>query len=97
MYGARDVEYTVCALVELPNSMSYRYGGIGSVSYTHLVSVDFQPVVFGGLLDTDCRFDGSIDCHKKTSVQDVYKRQAIVNTQRVNCKFYAALSVKSCA
>ena len=27
--GARDVEHTVCALVELPNSMGYRYGGIG--------------------------------------------------------------------
>ena len=35
LYGARDVEYTVCALVELPYSMSYRYGGI-AVSYTHL-------------------------------------------------------------
>ena len=29
LYGARDVAYTVCALVELPYSMSYRYGGIG--------------------------------------------------------------------
>lgn len=29
MYEARDVEYTVCALVELPYSMGYRYGGIG--------------------------------------------------------------------
>ena len=25
LYGARDVEYTVCALVELPYSMGYRY------------------------------------------------------------------------
>jgi hypothetical protein len=23
------------------------------------------------LLDTDCRFDGSIDCHKKTSVHNI--------------------------
>ena len=37
LYGARDVEYTVCALVELPNSMSYRYGGIG---YDAVLSVD---------------------------------------------------------
>ena len=29
LYGARDVEYTVCALVNLPNSMSYRYSGFG--------------------------------------------------------------------
>ena len=32
---------------------------------SHTVSVDFQPVVFGGLLDTDCRFDGFIDRHRK--------------------------------
>ena len=37
LYGARDVEYTVCALVELPYSMSYRYGGIG---YETVLSVD---------------------------------------------------------
>ena len=37
LYGARDVEYTVCALVELPNSMSYRYSGIG---YDVVLSVD---------------------------------------------------------
>ena len=37
LYGARDVEYTVCALVELPYSMSYRYGGIG---YNTILSVD---------------------------------------------------------
>lgn len=37
LYGTRDVEYTVCALVELPYSMSYRYGGIG---YNTLLSVD---------------------------------------------------------
>ena len=37
LYGARDVEYTVCALVEVPYSMSYRYGGIG---YNTILSVD---------------------------------------------------------
>ena len=37
LYGARDVEYTVCALVELPNSMSYRYSGVG---YDAVLSVD---------------------------------------------------------
>ena len=37
LYGARDVEYTVCALVELPYSMSYRYGGIG---YEAVLSVE---------------------------------------------------------
>ena len=39
LYGARDVEYTVCALVELPNSMSYRYGGIGYESVLDRKSV----------------------------------------------------------
>ena len=37
LYGARDVEYTVCALVKLPYSMGYRYGGIG---YNTVLSVD---------------------------------------------------------
>lgn len=37
MYEARDVEYTVCALVELPYSIWYRYGGIG---YDVVLSVD---------------------------------------------------------
>ena len=37
LYGARDVTYTVCALVELPYAMSYRYGGIG---YNVVLSVD---------------------------------------------------------
>jgi len=32
---------------------------------SHTVSVDFQPVVFGGLLDADCRLDGFIECHRK--------------------------------
>ena len=38
---------------------------------SHAVVAHFQPVVFGGLLDTDCRFDGSIDCHKKPSVHNI--------------------------
>jgi putative ABC transport system permease protein len=29
MVGAHDVDYTVCALVEMPYSMSYRYSGLG--------------------------------------------------------------------
>lgn len=37
MYEARDVEYKVCALVELPYSIWYRYGGIG---YDVVLSVD---------------------------------------------------------
>lgn len=37
LYGARDVEYTVCALVKLPYSMSYRYSGVG---YSSVLSVD---------------------------------------------------------
>ena len=32
---------------------------------SHAVSVDFQPVVFGGLLYADCHLDGFIDCHRK--------------------------------
>ena len=45
LYGARDVEYTVCALVELPYSMSYRYGGIG---YETVLSVDTAQRDSGG-------------------------------------------------
>ena len=45
LYGARDVEYTVCALVELPYSMSYRYGGIG---YEAVLSVDTAQRDSGG-------------------------------------------------
>ncbi len=45
MYGARDVEYTVCALVELPYSMSYRYGWIG---YNAVLSVDTAQRDSGG-------------------------------------------------
>ena len=45
LYGARDVEYTVCALVELPNSMSYRYSGIG---YDVVLSVDTAQRDSGG-------------------------------------------------
>ena len=45
LYGARDVEYTVCALVELPYSMSYRYGGIG---YDVVLSVDTAQRDSGG-------------------------------------------------
>ena len=43
--GARDVEYTVCALVELPFSMSYRYDGIG---YEAVLSVDTAQRDSGG-------------------------------------------------
>ncbi len=45
LYGARDVEYTVCALVDLPYSMSYRYGGIG---YDAVLSVDTAQRGSGG-------------------------------------------------
>ena len=45
LYGARDVAYTVCALVELPSSMSYRYGGIG---YETVLSVDTAQRDSGG-------------------------------------------------
>ena len=45
LYGARDVEYTVCALVEVPYSMSYRYGGIG---YNAVLSVDTAQRDSGG-------------------------------------------------
>ena len=45
LYGARDVAYTVCALVELPNSMSYRYSGIG---YDAVLSVDTAQRDSGG-------------------------------------------------
>ena len=45
LYGARDVEYTVCALVELPNSMGYRYGGIG---YNAVLPVDTAQRDSGG-------------------------------------------------
>ena len=45
LYGARDVAYTVCALVELPYSMSYRYGGIG---YETVLSVDTAQRDSGG-------------------------------------------------
>ena len=45
LYGARDVEYTVCALVELPNSMSYRYSGVG---YDAVLSVDTAQRDSGG-------------------------------------------------
>ena len=45
LYGARDVEYTVCALVNLPNSMSYRYSGVG---YDAVLSVDTAQRDSGG-------------------------------------------------
>ena len=45
LYGARDVEYTVCALVELPYSMGYRYGGDG---YDTVLSVDTAQRDSGG-------------------------------------------------
>jgi putative ABC transport system permease protein len=37
LVGAYDVEYTVCALVDLPYSMGYRYSGIG---YNAVLSTD---------------------------------------------------------
>ena len=37
---------------------------------SHTISVYFQPVMFGGLLHADCRLDGFIDCHRKTSVHN---------------------------
>ena len=40
---------------------------------SHAVAIDFQPVVFGGLLYADCRLDGFIDCHRKTSVHSIQK------------------------
>ena len=45
LYGARDVEYTVCALAELPYSMGYRYGGAG---YDAVLSVDTAQRDSGG-------------------------------------------------
>ena len=36
---------------------------------SHAVSVDFQPVVFGGLLYADCHLDGFIDCHCNASAE----------------------------
>ena len=45
LYGARDVEYTVCALVELPYSMGYRYDGIG---YDAVLPVDTAQRDSGG-------------------------------------------------
>ena len=45
LYGARDVEYTVCALVNLPNSMSCRYSGVG---YDAVLSVDTAQRDSGG-------------------------------------------------
>ena len=38
---------------------------------SHAVVAHFQPVVFGGLLDADCRLDGFIDCHRKPSVHNI--------------------------
>ena len=46
---------------------------------SHTVAVDIQPVVFGGLLYADCRLDGFIDCHRKTSVHSIQKTR---NTRR---------------
>ena len=37
---------------------------------SHTAAVDFQPVVFGGLLHADRRLDVFIDCHRKTSVHN---------------------------
>lgn len=45
LYGARDVAYTVSALVELPYSMGYRYGGPG---YEAVLSVDTAQRDSGG-------------------------------------------------
>lgn len=45
LYGARDVAYMVSALVELPYSMGYRYGGPG---YEAVLSVDTAQRDSGG-------------------------------------------------
>ena len=45
LYGEREVEYTICALVELPYSMGYRYGGAG---YDAVLSVDTAQRDSGG-------------------------------------------------
>ena len=48
MYEARDVEYTVCALVELPYSMGYRYEGLfyamSSVAAAFILSLVVGPL-----------------------------------------------------
>ena len=46
---------------------------------SHAVAVDFQPVVFGGLLHADRRLDCFIDCHGKASVHSILKAR---NTRR---------------
>ena len=48
LYGARDVEYTVCALVELPYSMSYRYDLRGIVLRNVFRSGGLYSVTGGG-------------------------------------------------
>ncbi|EHL18411.1 hypothetical protein HMPREF9630_00136 [Peptoanaerobacter stomatis] len=40
---------------------------------SHAVAAHFQPIVFGGLLYADCRLDGFIDRHRKTSVHSIQK------------------------
>ena len=55
LYGEREVEYTVCALVELPYSMGYRYGGAG---YDAVLSVDTAQRDSGGAaVPMFCLFD----------------------------------------
>ena len=46
---------------------------------SHAVAAHFQPVMFDGLLYADCRLDGFIDCHRKTSVHSIQKAR---NTRR---------------
>ena len=73
LYGARDVEYTVCALVELPNSMSYRYSGVG---YDAVLSVDTAQRDSGGatipmlyLFDTADKADAVSYTHLYSSIE----------------------------
>ena len=46
------------------------FSAVVLLAASHTVAVDFQPVMFGGLLYADCRLDGFIDCHRKTSVHN---------------------------
>ena len=63
------------------HGMSQRGGSVvtyvrfGEKVYSPIIdkgeAADFQPVVFGGLLYADCRLDGFIDGHRKTSVHNI--------------------------
>lgn len=55
---------------------------------SHAVAAHFQPVVFGGLFYADCRLDGFIDCHRKTSVHSIQKARNIRRDWQVFRSFY---------